>query len=286
MSSYYCLTMVSSCIIGDMETNPVFSFLPKTTAEYHAWRKEIGLDAGVEVPNWFPVLVTCRLRTQKKPGCVIHEVVNKIFLEYNTISINAKFYKLFVHKPSNCIIIRLYDDRVTGSLKLESNITNARLHRIVTFKDDLFPTLSFTTHIYDYISSPHLVILRWPLKLHDRYIRSTHDQPRLISRQCSESKLREAEYEPLRKGSGAYPFFVPAVPLDPLWTPTHRFCIENGVIRRAASALDPTAGGHFLFDEYGKRIKSPDHKRKPVVLADQPPPLSGFLPKLHPQGNS
>lgn len=286
MSGYYCLTMAFSCIISDMETNPIFSFLPKNTAEYHAWRRELGLLVGAEIPEWFPIAVGCVLMKRKKPLKISFEPNNKIFLESSTISNNATFYKLFVHKPSNCIIIRLYDERVTGSLKLESIIINARLHRELAFKDDLFPTLSYNTHIYDYVASPYLVILRWPLKLHDRYIRSTHDQPRLISRQCSESKLREAEYEPLRKRSKPYPFFVPAVPLDPLWTPTHRFCIENGVVRRAASAIDPTAGGHFLFDEHGKRIRTPNSERKPVVLADQPPSLPGFLSKLYPQGDS
>lgn len=286
MSGYYCPTMAFSYIISGMETNPIYSFVPKNTAEYHSWRKELGLVVGVEVPEWFPIAISCNLTKLKKPLKILYEPVSKIFLESNIVSSAAKFYKLFVHKPSNCIIIRLYDNRVDGALKLDNNIITARLHRVLAVKDDLFPTLSYNTHIYDYIASPYLVILRWPLKLHDRYIRSTHNQPRLISRQCSESKLLEAEYEPLRKRSKPYPFFVPSVPLDPFWTPTHRFCIENGVIRRTASALDPTAGGRFLFDEHGKRIRSPDSKRKPVVLADQPTSLPGFLSKLHPQGAS
>lgn len=84
------------------------------------------------------------------------------------------------------------------------------------------PPVSHSVAIYDWVPGPDpikFIILRYPVKLYDRSTTCSADHHRTFSRQQRESQLIAEQYPPLRPGSKPYPFFIPSVPLDPVWTP-------------------------------------------------------------------
>lgn len=90
---------------------------------------------------------------------------------------------------------------------------------VVELSNTIVPPISFNTEVFDLEYYDSLLIIRWPLWLHAERVRPTHDGHRTISRQLSESESIEKSFPPLGKRSQPYPFFIPSVTLDPVWTP-------------------------------------------------------------------
>lgn len=86
--------------------------------------------------------------------------------------------------------------------------------------DSYIPLPSIATEITDvYYNSAGLLIFRWPVWMYNKSITTPSDDRRLISRQLRESKSIEETFKPLGNRPKPYPFFIPTLPLDPLWPP-------------------------------------------------------------------
>ena len=86
--------------------------------------------------------------------------------------------------------------------------------------DNLIPPVSIATEIADvYYNSAGLLIFRWPVWMYNKSLTTPGDDRRSISRQLRESKSIEETFKPLGNRPKPYPFFIPTLPLDPLWPP-------------------------------------------------------------------
>ena len=118
---------------------------------------------------------------------------------------------------NNCLILT-NGPRPTGAIfaMLRGKAPNIKL----LLHDNLIPPVSIATEIADvYYNSAGLLIFRWPVWMYNKSLTTPGDDRRSISRQLRESKSIEETFKPLGNRPKPYPFFIPTLPLDPLWPP-------------------------------------------------------------------
>lgn len=146
---------------------------------------------------------------------------------------------LYQSKANNCLIFAWADEKTKSTLTAPINkgTVRGRIH------ENKVPPPSYSTAILDFYVSKDLFILRWPVLLYANDSISPDDRFRTINRQRRESELIERTYKPLREDRlKPYPFFVPALPLDPLWTPTTLSPLQIIKERNARRRAEQNAG--------------------------------------------
>lgn len=125
----------------------------------------------------------------------------------------------YISPQTNCVILAQTDDPDGRKTPFYALLGNKNCGYRTRMPDRYLPPLSYGVAVRDFYLTQKLLIFRWPLLLYDQPVRSTDCQHRTIDRQRCESQFIEATFPPLRQRPEPYPFFVPTLPLDPLWTP-------------------------------------------------------------------
>ena len=126
--------------------------------------------------------------------------------------------RCYTSVSTNCVILMQNND--TDGRKVKLHLTHGKNSGYrTTIQSTYLPPLSYGVAVRDFYLTRNLLIFRWPLLLYDQPIRSIDCQHRTIDRQRRESQFIEATFPSLRQRPEPYPFFVPTLPLDPLWTP-------------------------------------------------------------------
>lgn len=138
-----------------------------------------------------------------------------IFQRLNTPALNFPC-SVYKSTETNCVIL------VNGPKTPEAYMTIRNKENpttVIELSNTIVPPISFNTEVFDLEYHGSFLIIRWPLWLHAHSVRPTSDRHRTISRQLSESQSIQESFPPLGKRSQPYPFFIPSVTLDPVWTP-------------------------------------------------------------------
>ncbi len=121
---------------------------------------------------------------------------------------------LFISKSTNCLIIANSPQK--PNFKFVAKTKSVLFH----IPDNRIPHVSYSTCILDYRVTHDFLIFRWPVLLYNEDSICTDDRFRTVDRQRREGELIQSTFEPLKRRPEPYPFFVPALPLDPFWTPS------------------------------------------------------------------
>lgn len=151
---------------------------------------------------------TKRVRLQKLGTKITFKTTNALSLQ-----IPCSVYK---STETNCIIL------TNGPKTPEAYMTIRNKDNpliVIELSNTIAPPVSFNTEVFDLEYHDSLLIIRWPLWLHAHRVRPTSDGHRTIGRQLSESQSIQESFPPLGKRSQPYPFFIPSVTLDPVWSP-------------------------------------------------------------------
>ena len=148
----------------------------------------------------------------------------------------------YISPQTNCVILAQTDD--PGGLKttFRALLNNKNYGYRTRMPDRYLPPLSYGVAVRDFYLTRNLLIFRWPVLLYDQPIRSPYSQHRTIDRQRRESEFIEATFPPLRQRPEPYPFFIPTLPLDPLWTPPAMPEMEASAGQLVNSVAQPDTG--------------------------------------------
>lgn len=169
---------------------------------------------------------------------------NSTFLQYTYINLPEQNacpiftdktipVRLYISRETNCVILAASHDAAAFPITLRYR----RGQRGGLFGEVIrtrLPAVAYTTAVLDFIHAPGLLIFRWPRLLYDPNQRTNTLIGCTIDGQRRESQLIEATYPPLADRPAPYPFFVPALPLDPFWTPPDRISLEESLAAAAA----------------------------------------------------
>lgn len=197
-------------------------------------------------PSLYTSVVTTPT-TETKPAMTERKIMVTSVLSYrtrNTTFFWKRFHPnqhltLYQSKASNCLIFAWADEKTKSTLNLpiKKGTVIGRIH------ENKVPAPSYSTAILDFYVSKDLFILRWPVLLYANDSISPDDRFRTIDRQRRESELIERTHKPLREDRHKpYPFFIPALPLDALWTPTALSPLQIIKGRNAESRAKQNAG--------------------------------------------
>lgn len=154
---------------------------------------------------------------------------------------NVPPLRLYGCIENNTVILCRSADPDAIKIKLQLHFGKHSRGKFI-IRSSTLPPPSYSTCIRDFIIHKTFIILRWPVLLYANPIRTADDRRRTINRQRRESELIEASYAPIRERPPTHPFFVPALTLDPFWSPADSAANREWETERGAPPLPTDTG--------------------------------------------